>query len=40
MPCFVTSCSAVKNVVCPSVTVSVMRLPSLEPDMVMQLKQR
>ena len=29
-PCFVTSFSVVKNTVCPSVAVSVIRLPSLD----------
>ena len=29
MPCFVISCSVVKNVVCPSVVVSLMRIHSL-----------
>ena len=38
MSCFVTHCRVVKNIVCPSVAVSVMRLPSSESDMVILSK--
>ena len=34
MPCFSINCSILKNVVCPSVAVSVNSLPSLGMDMV------
>ena len=40
MPYFVICCSVVKNAVCPSVAVSVLRLPSLGADVVMLSKER